>query len=188
MARLKKRRDSNFLSCIFKYSRKSGVLSRLNYLCGGLTAGSKPRGDASLTCQPHTGKIIFIPRNEVRFGGWGLARENSQPGVFFPVQQEVKQKISAPELHKFFIITECGQGCQDQHPTWDRKQSSFIRERKGIPAFSWEKKKTKNGLLLAFLVGSAWQELKDPFPEWWRVWVCCKNQSRSNRKFSNVLS
>lgn len=53
---------------------------------------------------------------------------------------------------------------------------------------SQEKKTQKTGSLLTFLVGSAWQELKDPFPEWLRLWVCCKNQSLSNRKVSNVLS
>lgn len=49
-----------FFSCIFKYSSKSEVLSRWNYLYGGrggLTAWSKPSGDGSCSVSPTQEKL-----------------------------------------------------------------------------------------------------------------------------------
>lgn len=102
----------------------------------------KTKGWWILPCQPHTGKIIFIPLNEVTFGGWGLARRNTQTGVFFPVQQEVKQKSLLLSYIIFSslqsvdrdarISTQRGTG-RNPH-SWEGG-----RERKEVPDFSWKK-------------------------------------------------
>lgn len=149
----------------------------------------KTKGWWILPCQPHTGKIIFIPLNEVTLRGWGLARRNTQTGVFFPVQQEVKQKSLLLSYINFSSLQSVDRDARiSTLRGTGRNPHSWEGGREKRFQISHEKNPQKSGLLLAFLVGSAWQEPKNPFPEWWRLWVSCKNQTLSNRKVSNVLS
>lgn len=69
----------------------------------------KTKGWWILPCQPHTGKITFIPHNEVRFGV--EVRQGRIPRqVFSPLFERNPAKTSAPELHQFFINFSSPQG------------------------------------------------------------------------------
>lgn len=155
----------------------------------------KTRGWWILSYQPHTGKIIFIPLHEVRFGGWGLAGENAQPGVFvlFPVQKEPLKNLCS-WAHTFFII-RMWTGMPGSALQWGRAQPLWVsrlhllgRER----GFLWNRDCSflmkKPCVTFSLPLGSAQQELNNLFSEWWRFWVCCKNQSLCNREVSNVLA
>lgn len=160
-----------FLSCIFKYSSTSEDLSRWNYLYGGrdaLTAWSKPRGDGSCPVSPTQEKLSssHSVRWDLGFGVW-QGRIPSQ--VFCSLVERNHTKISAPELHTFFIIRERtgmpGSAFHvGQSPATLAEQTSFIRERKGISVK--QRLQLPHGKTLChFLVGSAGQELKNLFPE-----------------------
>lgn len=92
-----------------------------------------------LPCQPHSGETIFIPHHEVRLGGLGLERENTQPCVFLPVQKGVMQKPLLQRCTNFSPSQSVDRDARistawgtESRPLWVGTPRAFGRE-KGFP-------------------------------------------------------
>jgi len=74
--------------------------------------------------QLHTGEVTFILHNPLQKSHLIKSGKREYPNrCFLPCFERRHAKISTPEVHKFFITTVCGQGCQNQHYVWDREPS-----------------------------------------------------------------